>query len=87
VAVAPAAHLGGASRGDDAAARNGERADDRAARIERENLAVVENEVGGYFSEPFSPRTSASESASSPRNSASTSSLPPLRAVAPWVSC
>src|SRR5947207_2847750 len=53
-AVAPPADLGAAAGRDDAPAGDGERAHDRPPRIEREDVPVVENEVSGYFIQPFS---------------------------------
>jgi hypothetical protein len=53
-AVAPASHLGAAAHRRHAAAGDGERGDERAPRVEREDPAAVENEVGGYFIQPFS---------------------------------
>src|SRR5262249_19166546 len=53
-AVAPAAHLDAAAHPHHPPARKGERVGARAPRIERQNAGAVENEVGGYFIQPFS---------------------------------
>ena len=53
-AVAPAADLAAPARRHDPPAGDGERGGDRAPRVERQDPAVVEDEVGGYFIHPFS---------------------------------
>ena len=53
-AVAPALDVAAPADRGDPPAGDGERGRDRTARVEGEDVAVVENEVGGYFIHPFS---------------------------------
>jgi len=54
VAVAPAQDLGARARGQHAAARDGERLDHRAPRVEGQDAPADEDQPAGYFIHPFS---------------------------------
>ena len=53
-AIAPAAHVAGATHGDDAPALHGQGAGGRPGAVEGQDPAVGENPVGRYFIHPFS---------------------------------